>query len=226
MSFQLPELRGDQRYLFLGKTRSGKSFLARYLLKLARRKKWRIVIVDPKRDWMGRGKERRPFAENNKKSLGTVDSPRLVTEFDPGLAVQIFQPVQWSEDCARFFLAIMAVGNTIVYFDEITQLVTASHVPIEFNILWTQGAALSVGAWCATQRPRNIPLIVKDQAEMWFIFRILSLEDRKIIVGYVPVEDMPIVWQQPLPYRYFWFWEDHMERPILVKPLNITKEAA
>lgn len=221
--FQLPELRGDQRYLFLGKTRSGKSFLARYLLKLARRKKWRIVIIDPKCDWMGRGPGRRKFADN--KSLGTVDSPRLVTEFDPSLAVQIFQPVTWSEECARFFRAIMQVGNTIVYFDEISQLVTASFVPVEFNVLWTQGAALNVSAWCATQRPRNIPLIVKDQAELWFIFRILSLEDRKIIVGYVPVEDMPEVWQQALPYRWFWFWEDHMERPVLVKPLNI-KEAA
>ena len=223
MKFTPPELRGDRRYLFLGKTRSGKSFLARFLLKLARKKGWRVVIVDPKRDWMGRGKERRAYAT---KGLGTIDHPRLVTEFHPELGAQIFQPVEWDARCAAFFTAIMKVGNTIVYFDEITQLVTAAHVPIEFNVLWTQGAALNVGAWCATQRPRNIPLIVKDQAETWFIFRIINIEDRKIIVGYVPIEGMPEVVQYALPYRWFYFWDDTMERPVLVKPLNIERMAA
>lgn len=224
MRFQPPELRGDQRYLFLGKTRSGKSFLARFLLKLARRKGWRIVIVDPKKDWMGRGKNRRPYAEG--KSKGTVDTPVYTTYFRPELAVQIFQPVEWGPDCAAFFRAIMEVGNTIVYFDEITQLVTASHVPIEFNVLWTQGAAINVGAWCATQRPRNIPLIVKDQAELWFIFRIINYEDRRIVEGYVPVEGIPELVDRPLPYRWFWFWEDSMEAPVLVKPLVLKQEVA
>lgn len=221
-SFTPAQLRGDQRLLFLGKTRSGKSFLARVLLKLARRKKWRIVIIDPKKDWMGRGVDRRPFAE---KGIGTVDNPVLVTEFRPELAVQIFQPAVWNEQCAKFFAAIMAIGNTIVYFDEISQLVTASKVPVEFMVLWTQGAALNIGAWCATQRPRNIPMIVKDQAEIWFIFRIISIEDRKIVVGYVPTEGMPEIVDRALPYRWFWYWDDTMERPILVRPLDLQKVA-
>ena len=197
--------------------------MARYLLKLARRKKWRIVIVDPKKDWMGRGKDKKPFAE---KGLGTVDRPVLATTFNPGLAVQIIQPIEWDGETAAFFRAIMATGYTIVYFDEISQLVTASSVPLEFNILWTQGAAIGVGAWCSTQRPRNIPLIVKDQAEVWFIFRIINIEDRKIIVGYVPVEGLPELVERPLPYRWFWFWSDDMERPILVRPLNIENVPA
>lgn len=224
MKFQPPELRGDQRYLFLGKTRSGKSYLARYLLKLARSKKWRVVIIDPKKDWMGRGPGRRKFAEG--KSLGTIDSPVYTEIFRPELAVQIFQPVEWNDTCAAFFRAITEVGNTIVYFDEISQLVTASRVPLEFNVLWTQGAALNIGAWCATQRPRNIPLIVKDQAEVWFIFRIINIEDRKIVVGYVPTEGMPEIVANPLPYRWFYFWDDSMAVPVLVKPLNLKQEVA
>lgn len=224
MGFQPPELRGDQRYLFIGKTRSGKSYLARYLLKLARRKKWRIVIIDPKKDWMGRGTERRPFAEG--KSKGTVDNPVYVEEFRLDLAVQIYQPVEWGEDVAQFCKAIMEAGNTIVYFDEITQLVSASRVPKEFNVLWTQGAALNVGAWCATQRPRNIPLIVKDQAEMWFMFQISSYDDRKVVEGFIPIEDTPELVLRPLPKRYFWYWEDTMPKPVLVKPLSIKSEVA
>ena len=222
MTFDPGVLRGDQRFLFLGKTRSGKSYLARYLLKIARRKGWRIVIVDPKKDWQGRGSDRkRPYAQG--KSLGTVDSPRLVVEFDPDLAVQIFQPARWDESCARFFAAIMVVGYTIVYFDEIAQLVSASFIPIEFAVLWTQGAAISVGAWCGTQFPRRIPIIVKDQAEVWFIFRIINVNDRKVIGDYIPTEAEPRVVTMVLPYRWFWFWEDSMAAPVLVKPLKLER---
>lgn len=224
MSFRPPEMGGDKRLLLLGKTRSGKSFMARWLLKLARKRKWRIVIVDPKKDWMGRGRERRPFAEG--KSLGTVDSPVLVSEFRPELAVQIFQPAEWNQQCANFCTAIMAVGYTIIYWDEITQLVTASFVPIEFSILWTQGAALSVGAWCGSQIPRRIPTIVKDQAEIWFMFRLLSKKDRQIVEGYIPTEQTPELIESPLPVRWFWFWEDTMPAPVLVKPLHIEQGVA
>jgi hypothetical protein len=177
---------------------------------------------------VGRGDERRPFAETQgkQKSRGTVDSPVLTNVFLPEMAVQIFQPVEWNEQCQAFFSEVMKVGNTIVYFDEIAQLVTASHVPTEFNVLWTQGAAINVGAWCATQRPKNIPVIVKDQAEWWFMFRVINYDDRRVVEGYVPVEDTPEMIDEELPYRWFWFWQDDMERPVLVKPLNIEKKVA
>lgn len=213
------KLRGDQRRIYIGKTRSGKSVKARQDLKVARLRKWRIVIVDPKRDWMGRGKERRPYADE--KSLGTVDNPRLVTEFDPSLAVQIIHPVQWDDSVEKFLKAIMVAGYTIVYFDEITQLVTASFVPIAFAVLWTQGGALYVSAWCTTQFPRRIPIIVMDQAEIWYIFRVLRLEDRKTIGEYIPVEETPELVAKPLPVYWFWFWEDTMPKPVLVRPVKM-----
>src|SRR6266699_1435799 len=117
MKFSPANLRGDQRLLFIGQTGSGKSVLSRYLLKLARKRGWRIVIVDPKKDWMHYLGKRNKFAE---KGLGTVDSPRLVEEFYPKFAVQIFQPLEWDATCQSFFNEIIKTGNTIVYIDEIT----------------------------------------------------------------------------------------------------------
>jgi hypothetical protein len=199
---------------YVGKTRSGKSFLARHLLKVARARKWRIVIVDPKRDWT------RTYSTGSKEK-GTVDAPVLVTQFDPSLAVQIYQPVEWNGGVAKFCTDIMQTGNTIVYWDEITQLVRGVNVPIEFAVLWSQGASRGIGAWAGTQRPRNVPILIKDQSETWFVFRLPNLSDRKVVGEYIPVDDTPELVEKALPYRYFWYYNDSMERPVLVKPIDI-----
>jgi energy-coupling factor transporter ATP-binding protein EcfA2 len=226
--FSPPEIRPDQRAIILGKTGSGKSFLMRYLLKLFSRKKWRIVIVDPKKDWQGRGKEARAYGGRGTSwRLGTVDHPVRVKKFDPKLAVQIVQPASWGAQMSAFCQDIMERGNTFIYFDEITQLVSGSHdPPSELKILWTQGRAKNVGAWCGSQRPVNIPVIVKDQAEIWIVFRLTRYEDRQTVEGHVPTEETPQMVEKPLPKHYFWYYTDDMDKPVLVKPLTIQKKGS
>ena len=222
-TFTPADLRGDQRIISVGQTGSGKSVVMRYLLKLARKRGWRIVIIDPKKDWMKYLGKKYTYAE---KGLGTVDNPWLVAEFNPKLAVQIFQPLEWDGQCEKFFKAIIATRNTIVYIDEITQLANATVVPREIKLIWTQGRSLNIGAWCATQRPKGIPTIVKDQAEVWFLFRVNNRDDRKVVQGYVPIEDMPEVVDRPLPKYWFYYWEDSMPQPMLVRPLKLEQKVA
>jgi energy-coupling factor transporter ATP-binding protein EcfA2 len=79
--FNPPEIKGSQRVFLVGRTNSGKSYVARYLLKLMRQAGWRIVIIDPKKDWQGRGEEKREFSDGSKEQRGTIDKPVLVTSF-------------------------------------------------------------------------------------------------------------------------------------------------
>jgi hypothetical protein len=224
MKFRPSEIRGDQRITIMGQTGSGKSVISRFLLEGMRKKRWRIVIVDPKKDWMKYLGKKYEFAEG--KSLGTVNNPVLVKDFNPKLAVQIFQPLEWDHTCEVFFKAVIATRNTIVYIDEITQLASAVTVPRELKIIWQQGRSLNIGAWCSTQRPKGIPVMIKDQSEIWFLFRINNIDDRKVVRGYIPLEETPEVVARPLPKFWFWFWEDSMSKPVLVKPLKIEKEKA
>jgi len=192
------------------------------MLKLARSRGWRIVIWDPKKDWQGRAKKRTPLGGTGTQwPKGTVDHPVLVTRFDPKLYVQIFQPATWNAACDEFSKAIMAQGTTILYVDEITQLATANSVPLNFKILLTQGRSINVGVWCGSQRPVNVPEDVKSQSEVWFIFRLTKKGDREVVEGYIPVEETPELIEKSLPYRWFWYYSDEIDKPVLVKPLVI-----
>ncbi len=223
-TFQPQELRGDQRVALLGKTNSGKTYLARFLLTRAYGAGWPIVIVDPKRDWQGRGLRKRPYGGKGENKLGTVEHPVKVNAFNPKLKVQIIHPIEWNEAMDRFARDIMKEGNVIIYFDEITQLVNVHSVPKWFKILWTQGRSINVGAWAGSQRPVQIPEDVKSQAEVWFVFRLSKKSDREVVEGYIPTEEVPEMVDKALPYRYFWYYEDSMDRPVLVAPLQLGKK--
>lgn len=223
----IPPLKGDQRGVFIGKTGSGKSYTARYLLKLMRQAGWRVVIIDPKKDWQGKGDDKRAYDEKGK---GSIDHPVLVKEFNPYLYVQIIHPVVWDKWLANFLMQIMYTGNTIIYFDEGTQLVHANFVPMEFKVIVTQGRSVNVAVWYGTQRPVGIPVIIKDQASFIFLFRVTDPDDIDIIRAYMAAwtieHDMSLPdFNVPVDWYWSWFYEEHMEKPILLQPLKIKSAA-
>lgn len=202
--------------------------MARYLLKEVVRTGGRVFIIDPKKDWMGRPPNKKPYGTLSKENRGTVDNPIYLDHFDPTVRVAIYTPSEWDKNCDNICRDAVAYGYTTIYIDEIKQLVPFTTAPKQLQIAYTQGAAAGVGVWGGVQRPKGIPEVMKDQAEVWFIFRVKKFDDRIDIASYV-VEDnegkrLPPLFRRPLQYRWFIFWEDSMLAPVLCMPLTLNTQ--
>lgn len=220
---KLPKIMGHKRLYLNGKTRTGKSTLARMLLKFKAKEGWWIIIVDPKRDWMRSGDhERRPYGELSEKFKGSVDQPIKIEAFNPEVKVGIIEAVSWDSRLDSIIDVAMAHGYVIFYFDEIRQFCKNGHAPMKLVILYTQGAASNVGAWCGNQRPVGIPEDVKSQAEIWIVFYTPKYEDKITIASYLPFNDA-VAWfkEHDLPYHYFMYYDDQMEGPIILPPIQL-----
>jgi ABC-type oligopeptide transport system ATPase subunit len=228
-NIQLPAIRGSQRVFIVGKTRSGKSTMARYLLKEVVRTGGRVFILDPKKDWQGRPPHRIPYGQLTKDFRGSVDQPIYMDHFDPTVRVAIYCPAEWDKNIDNILKKAIEVGYTTIYIDEIKQLVPNTFAPKELMIAYTQGAAAGVGVWGGVQRPKGIPEVMKDQAEVWIIFRVKKLEDRIDIASYVEENTtegrrVSALFRNALQIRWFIFFEDTMTRPVLCMPLVLDKK--
>lgn len=208
----------SERWLLLGKTGSGKSEFAKYMLRMVSQK-MPVVIIDPNETWLGKF----PQWETRRKNPGTIDKPHLVEKFNPKLHVQCFQPdVDGSEPderLAALCYAILHAENRFVYFDETEGIATATAVPRYIRRIWKTGRAHNIGAWAATQAPAGIPKIFKSQAEKLISFKVGDEDvDRVASLVHVPKDavaslarfewlyyDNKIMdvgeWQPPIPFK-------------------------
>jgi energy-coupling factor transporter ATP-binding protein EcfA2 len=213
-----------ERWLILGKTGSGKTEFAKWMLRKVVAAGIAVVIVDVKEFWLGHY----PVWETDKKQPGTIDKPHLVDRFNPQWMVQIIQPdVDESEMderlpalCNDIIKKLLSgeLQSLLIYFDESEGIATAHYVPRFMRKVWKTGRALGLGAWVATQAPKGIPVMFKSQAEKFISFKVgdedaelaaeivhATEEDVKDLkrfeyLFYDNTSDMDIAeWHKPLP---------------------------
>lgn len=208
----------SERWLLLGKTGSGKTEFAKYLLREVA-KVWPVVIIDPNELWLGKGKGGRASEWASRKEPGTIDKPHLITKFNPKWRVQLIQPDEDDlSDLEELCRQLMKVGDHFIYFDETEGIATATQVPKFIRVLWKRGRAHNIGAWASTQVPTGIPRLFKSQSEHRVILKV-GEEDAKLAasIAHVPEDwvrglaryewiyyntDMDIgEWHPPIPYR-------------------------
>ncbi len=208
----------SERWLFLAKTGSGKTELAKYFLREVA-KLYPVVIVDPNMLWLGKGKGKNPKEWATRKDLGSIDKPRLVQAFNPKWTVQCIQPDEDEIDkLERLCYDIMRKEDIFVYFDETEGVATATHVPKFIRTLWKRGRAHHVGAWAATQVPTGIPKIFKSQAEHFIVMKVgMEDEDFSAEIAHVDTSVVHALkkyqwlyynhdmdtgeWHPPIPYK-------------------------
>lgn len=217
---QTIKLLPSERWLYCGKTGSGKSYLARHNLRILSAAGWRVVIVDPEGFWMGQ------HPKWPTGGAGTVDAPRLVRSFDKKHAVQLYiprRPAYKDAGLTALCLDAMKQGGCILYFDEIYGV--SDHARINEGILevWTQGRKHNCSGQVSVQRPARIPEFFLSQAENWAVFRTPGEADRKKLGGY---SNTPAIRDVLIPPRYWWYWhQEDMDRAQLMRPLATDEPA-
>lgn len=200
----------SERWLFVAKTGSGKTELAKYFLRPIT-KKWPIVIVDPNWIWLGKGKGKRKEEWASKKEPGTIDKPHLVTSFNPKFHVQLIQPDEDEiGDLEKLSYELMKVGDHFVYFDETEGIATATSVPKYLRVLIKRGRAHNIGTWFATQVPTGIPKILKSQSEHHVVLKV-GEEDAPLCAELVHVPVQDVIKLKPYEWIHYNIHMDHGE---------------
>lgn len=166
MAFRLPRV--DQRLTIVGRTGSGKTQGALFVLSQMPFTAMPFVLIDFKRE--------RSFSMiRNAVHIGYDDVPRA-----PG--IYILQPNIGDEDKAEKFLwNIWEAENIGVVFDEGYMLGKSK----AFIALLTQGRSKNIPVITLTQRPSWISRFVFSEAEYFMIYRLTDDRDLETVQKFV-----------------------------------------
>lgn len=192
----MTQILSNERVIIAGKTRSGKTTLAKELTKSIRR----LLILDSKGTLGGWNGEE--WSEENRERLvkGENVRVRIVPEInqDPGTL--------WEEAFSFAF----TIGNCTIYLDEAFAIFeNANTATPTAKAIWTRGAEFGIGAWASTQRPSGIPLFLISEAEHYFCFRLTLAKDRERMSEFMGEEVV-----QPIRDKHgFWYYGVDDDRP-------------
>ncbi len=161
------KIKSNERVFLAGKTGSGKTYLARHLLKAYKR----LVVIDSKGTLTDWGLD--PWDRETKRRLKRGEDVRARVTFD------IVQGLEDEWNSLFAFLFEEVKFNFTLYIDETYGVVDfGTRAPPGLVALYTRGREFGIGVWAATQRPLGVPLVQKSEAEHVFMFRLILRGDR------------------------------------------------
>ena len=195
------EIKTNEHVLIVGTTGSGKSFFAENYLRFYDS----VVKLDTKNEV----EERREQGLSPWRGLIEGTDFEVVHKLEDLVFCKcekiIYAPVfeELDEDFYNeFFRWCFERKNTIVWIDELMSITSAQRIPDQLKRILTQGRSKNVSAWCCSQRPSGIPMIIPSNCSHFITYYLNWSEDRKKMVAFTGCEEL----LEPLEKSKFYFW--------------------
>lgn len=168
------KLRNDERGAIIGRTGSGKSVLATYLLP----ERGQLAIIDPKGQF--------DYDAPIYSSVGKI------LLFKPKRFIYRPKPDNFTnlDDYNALYKYCYNRGNIFVYTDDMIGVMNRSIYPHYLQVCYQMGRAKNVAMLSVFQRPAWIPGFLISESNRFYVFPIILPADvkkiRETVPGYVP----------------------------------------
>ena len=209
---QTLRLAPDERWALVGKTGSGKSVFALWLLRRWRAKKWRVLVIDPYLRFA------KSYAE--KPEEATLDKPWVLKtgQLLPNCPVQLYKPSMpgWHDGTlSEMLMQCVREGGVVVDIEELKAIATASSIPPGLSELYTAGRKAPAPVISQTQSPRRVPSDMLAQSEWIVTFRLNRPADRAYMAEYMGDQRV----EAPIERYAFWIHNEQEDGATLMRPL-------
>lgn len=211
----LPQPSPNDRAAFIGPTGSGKTVLARAMLKAVPN----VIVIDPKHQFSwDEFSPRYSRIAHDVRGLGAhLQEIEAKASGEPVIyrpPATDFLPKNLARVDAVFGIAL-ARGNTTIFVDEMSYLTGSSvgfqeRIPNWFRAV-TTGRQRGVGVWSAFQRPSNVPLLAMSESDYRVVYYLRMAKDQ------ARAEELcgPIDWDALAgePYSFVWATDRFSSQP-------------
>jgi len=192
----------DQRTILVGATGTGKTTLARHLLRPIKP----LIVIDSKCTYGGKGGE---------PGFEMVSNPRRLQGLRASVDYIQYRPDENHQTVADYdevYKWVYRRGGIFCYTDEAFLVHHGSYAPDWLRACVTCGRELGIGMMHGTQRPRGIDLRLMTEAEVFISFDLRHRDDRKRMAEMGGDEFM----ERP-PQHAFWVWRAGDRNPVLAR---------
>lgn len=202
-------LKSSERYTIVGKTGTGKTYLA---VELLVKNFSCVVFYNPKWDEKDTGL---PVVNSVEEVKQAFENDVYKLELRPLTNTREERRSEFNRLCRLMY----SRGNCHLVVDELKALYKNHSDLVEWHdALLTRGRARNVGCTTITQRPTSIPMEAMSESENFFAFklRLDSDVDRMVQLMGSEVEDLG-----DLPNWWFYYYRDGMDSPRKMKPIEV-----
>lgn len=160
-------VRANDRVSFVGKTGSGKTYLAKHVCSPLSR----LIVFDSK-GTLGGG-----------SGWNLTDDRGILRELKRGGPGRLRIQTPTDRDWRPWINLLWELTPITLYIDELMAVVPRYHTLVELDDLYTRGRELGIGVFGSMQRPVWVPPFVLSESTWIFLFRV-TREDRKVVAAW------------------------------------------